>query len=378
MYIWQASDWPNFRFDSRALQPALSRARIAQGKMLGLAAQLKLFDLAQLQLECWCSEAVATAEIEGETLQINSVRASAARRLGLPDATGVLRDPRTEATLDVLQAAVSRWMLPITDELLFTWQAALFPDGRSSGLKITVGGYRQHAEPMQIVTPCYGSPDIVHYQAPDSDDVANQMSHLIDWFNRSDQTMDGFVRAAISHLWFEAIHPFEDGNGRVGRALVERALSQDIQSGQRIWSISQQIMRDRKSYYDQLEAATSEANLDITPWIVWFVGRIEHAADAALAHMQTALAKTRYFTWINDQHPTLSASQRKILSKLFDSGPEGFVGGMSTLKYVNITGQSRATAYRELTELSSLGLLDQYGQGRGVRYRIILDYKNQY
>jgi len=378
MYIWQASEWPNFRFDSLVLQPALSRARVAQGKMLGLAAQLKLFDLAQLQLECWSKEAVATAEIEGEILQINSVRASAARRLGLPDAPDVLRDPRTEATLDVLQSAVTRWMSPITDELLFSWQAALFPDGRSAGIKISAGGYRQHAEPMQIVTPRYGAPDIVHYQAPDSADVAEQMSHLIDWFNRSDQTMDGFVRAAIVHLWFESIHPFEDGNGRVGRALVERALSQDVQNGQRIWSISQQIMRDRTAYYDQLQAATSNANLDVTAWIVWFVGCIEHAADAALEHMQKALSKTRYFSWINDQHPTLSASQRKILSKLFEAGPEGFEGGMSTLKYVNITGQSRATAYRELTELSSLGLLEQYGQGRGVRYRIIIDYKDQY
>ena len=378
MYIWQASDWPNFHFDSLVLQPALSRARVAQGKMLGLAAQLKLFDLAQLQLECWSKEAVATAEIEGEILQINSVRASAARRLGLPDAPDVQRDPRTEATLDVLEAAVSRWMSPITDELLCSWQAALFPDGRSAGIKISVGGYRQHAEPMQIVTPRYGAPDIVHYQAPDSADVAEQMSHLIDWFNLSDQTMDGFVRAAIAHLWFESIHPFEDGNGRVGRALVERALSQDVQNGQRIWSISQQIMRDRTAYYDQLQAATSNANLDVTAWIVWFVGCIEHAADAALEHMQKALGKTRYFAWINDQHPTLSASQRKILSKLFEAGPEGFEGGMSTLKYVNITGQSRATAYRELTELSSLGLLEQYGQGRGVRYRIIIDYKDQY
>ena len=378
MYIWQASDWPNFHFDSLVLQPALSRARVAQGKMLGLAAQLKLFDLAQLQLECWSKEAVATAEIEGEILQINSVRASAARRLGLPDAPDVQRDPRTEATLDVLEAAVSRWMSPITDELLFSWQAALFPDGRSAGIKISVGGYRQHAEPMQIVTPRYGAPDIVHYQAPDSADVAEQMSHLIDWFNLSDQTMDGFVRAAIAHLWFESIHPFEDGNGRVGRALVERALSQDVQNGQRIWSISQQIMRDRTAYYDQLQAATSNDNLDVTVWIVWFVGCIEHAADAALEHMQKALGKTRYFAWINDQHPTLSASQRKILSKLFEAGPEGFEGGMSTLKYVNITGQSRATAYRELTELSSLGLLEQYGQGRGVRYRIIIDYKDQY
>lgn len=266
--------------------------------------------------------------------------------MGLPDAPDVLRDPRTEATLDVMQAAVNRWMNPITDELLFTWQAALFPEGRSAGIKIKVGSYRQHAEPMQIVTPRYDGPDIVHYQAPDSSEVTEQMSRLILWFNRSERTIDGFVRAAIAHLWFESVHPFEDGNGRVGRALIERALSQDAKNGMRIWSISQQIMRDRKAYYDHLQAATSSANLDVTPWIIWFVGCIELAAETAVQHMQKALDKTRYFVYVNDRHPGLSPSQRKILSKLFESGPDGFEGGMSTSKYLNITGQSRGARYR--------------------------------
>ena len=373
MYIWQAKDWPNFHFDAERLQPSISRARMAQGKMLGFASNLKLFDLVQLQLESWSNEAVATAEIEGELLQINSVRASAARRLGLPNAPDVIRDPRTEATLDVLQAAVNRWNTPLDDEILFTWQAALFPEGRSAGMKITVGAYRQHTEPMQIVTPRYGAPDIIHYQAPSSTDVPKEMTKLITWFNDSDQVVDGFVRAAIAHLWFETIHPFEDGNGRVGRALIERALAQDVKNGQRIWSISQQIMRDRKSYYEQLQAATSSDSLDVTNWIVWFVGCIEIAADTALAHMQKALDKARFFLRINDQFPALNASQRKILGKLFESGPDGFEGGMSTAKYVNITGQSRATAYRELNEMKSLGLLEQYGQGRSVRYRIVLE-----
>jgi Fic family protein len=371
MYIWQASTWPNFHYDLTALQPVLVRARLAQGRVLGLASSLQLLDHAQLELEGWAAEAVATAEIEGELLQVHSVRASVARRLGLPGALNVFRDARTEATLDVLQAATKQWQHPLSDENLFTWQAALFPEGRSSGVKIQTGAYRQHVQAMQIVTVKYGVPDIVHYQAPDSIDVPAQMRRLIDWFNDSAKRCDGLIRAAIAHLWFEAIHPFEDGNGRLGRALSELALAQDMQSSQRIWSLSQQIMNDRLGYYAQLQAATSSDSLDVTPWVEWFVGCIERAAHAALAQMQAAIEKTRYFSTLRDLHPALTASQLKILGKLFEAQPEGFLGDMSTSKYVNITGQSRATAYRELTELVHLGLLEQYGQGRGVRYKLV-------
>ena len=372
MYLWQAPKWPNFRYDLTALQPSLASARVAQGRVLGLAGTLQLVDLAQLELEGWAAEAVATAEIEGEVLQVHSVRASVARRLGLPGAPNVFRDARTEATLDVLQAAVKRWQYPLSDEDLFAWQAALFPEGRSAGVKIQIGAYRQHAQAMQIVTVKYGAPDIVHYQAPASVDVPAQMRQLIAWFNDSANSCDGLVRAALAHLWFEAIHPFEDGNGRVGRALSELALAQDMQSSQRIWSLSQQIMNDRSGYYEQLQAATSSDTLDVTPWVEWFVACIERAAQAALNQMRAAIEKTRYFSTLRDLHPALTASQLKILGKLFEAQPEGFLGGMSTSKYVNITGQSRATAYRELTDMTQLGLLEQYGQGRGARYRLIV------
>ena len=372
MYLWQAPNWPNFQYDLTALQPSLARARVAQGRVLGLAGTLQLVDLAQLELEGWAAEAVATAEIEGEVLQVHSVRASVARRLGLPGAPNVFRDARTEATLDVLQAAVKRWQYPLSDEDLFTWQAALFPEGRSAGVKMQIGAYRQHAQAMQIVTVKYGAPDIVHYQAPASVDVPAQMRQLIAWFNDSVNSCDGLVRAALAHLWFEAIHPFEDGNGRVGRALSELALAQDMQSSQRIWSLSQQIMNDRSGYYEQLQAATSSDTLDVTLWVEWFVACIERAAQAALKQMQAAIEKTRYFSTLRDLHPTLTASQLKILGKLFEAQPEGFLGGMSTSKYVNITGQSRATAYRELTDMTQLGLLEQYGQGRGARYRLMV------
>lgn len=383
MYIWQSPNWPHLQHDAQALTSALSNARLAQGRMLGLASSLQLVDLGELQLSGWAQEAMATAQIEGEVLQVNSVRASAARRLGLPLATGAARDARTEATLDVLQAAVNHWQRPLTHEDLFAWHAALFPTGRSGITRVATGQYRTHTEPMQIVTPRLGKPDVVHYQAPASADVPAHMDQLLRWLNTgvtagdrrgagARSRVDGLVRSAIAHLWFEAIHPFEDGNGRIGRALVELALAHDMRSNQRLFSLSAQLWQDRAGYYAQLQAATGRADLDVTPWVQWFVARIDAACQAAVSQMQTALAKTRYASDINTAHPNLTPAQRKALVRLFDAQPNGFAGGMSTEKYVNLTSTSRATAYRELTQLAELGLLLKTGQGRGTRYELVV------
>lgn len=370
MYIWQSPQWPEFQVDLVALQPALTAARYAQGRAMGLASHLQLMDLGDLQLQGWADEAIATAQIEGEILQINSVRASAARRLGLQDAKPLARDARTEATLDVLQAAIEQSHQPLTHDTLHGWQAALFPNGRSGIQKIRTGAYRDHAEPMQIVTPRLGKPDRVHYQAPDSADVEAQMTQLIDWFNNSQNETDGLVRAALAHLWLEAIHPFEDGNGRVGRALVEMALAQDLKTDKRLWSLSQQMWLDRVGYYAQLQAATGQASMDVTPWVQWFVGCVHKAADATWDHMQTALRKTRFWAELREHHPQLTPTQTKAINKLYDVGPDGFVNGISTEKYVNLCRVSRATAYRELTALCEMGVLVQTGTGRGTRYKL--------
>jgi len=370
MYIWQSPQWPEFQVDLAALQPALTAARYAQGRAMGLASHLQRMDLGDLQLQGWADEAIATAQIEGEILQINSVRASAARRLGLAYAKLMERDARTEATLDLLQAAIEQSHQTLTHDTLHGWQAALFPNGRSGIQKIRTGAYRDHAEPMQIVTPRLGKPDIVHYQAPDSADVEAQMTQLIDWFNNSQNETDGLVRAALAHLWLEAIHPFEDGNGRVGRALVEMALAQDLKTDKRLWSLSQQMWLDRAGYYAQLQTATGQANMDVTPWVQWFVGCVHKAADATWDHMQTALRKTRFWTELREHHPQLTPTQTKAINKLYDVGPDGFVNGISTEKYVNLCRVSRATAYRELTALCEMGVLVQTGTGRGTRYKL--------
>ena len=370
MYIWKSPQWPEFQLDLAALQPVLTAARYAQGRAMGLAHHLQLMDLGELQLQGWADEAIATAQIEGETLQVNSVRASAARRLGLVDAKWMERDARTEATLDVLQAAIEQSQQPLSHDTLYGWQAALFPAGRSGIQKIRTSAYRDHAEPMQIVTPRLGKPDIVHYQAPNSADVQAHMTQLIEWFNNRQGQTDGLVRAALAHLWFEAIHPFEDGNGRVGRALVEMALAQDLKTDKRLWSLSQQMWLDRAGYYAQLQAATGQAHMDVTPWVKWFVGCVHKAADVTWEHMQAATRKTRFWSELRQQHPQLTPSQTKAINKLYDAEPEGFAGGMSTEKYVNLCGVSRATAYRELTALCEMGVLVQTGVGRGTRYEI--------
>ena len=373
-WIWQAIGWPVLHFDAQAVQASISAARLAQGRLLGLAASLQMADLAALQFDEWTQEAVATAQIEGEVLQVHSVRASVARRLGLPGANTAphaARDARTEATLDVLQAATQQWQRPLTQEDLLAWHAALFPTGRSGLQAIVTGGWRTHAEPMQIVTPRLGKPDVLHYRAPASADVPAHMAAWLAWFNTSLGTIDGVARAALAHLWFEAIHPFEDGNGRIGRAVAELALAQDLQSPQRLMSVSTQLLAARADYYAHLQAATGQPELDVTPWVGWFATRVQRAGEAAAAHTQSAADKTALWSHLNTAHPDLSAAQRTSLGKLFDAGPDGFAGGMSTEKYVHLTGVSRATAYRQLTDLTERGLLARTGQGRGTRYRLV-------
>ena len=372
MFIWQSPRWPALTWDSAVVTPALARARLAQGHMLGLAASLGLAELGELQLPGWTREAVATAQIEGEVLQLNSVRASAARRLGLAPQPRS-RDARAEATLDVVQAAFQGWDKPLDPDTIFGWHAALFPTGRSGISRIVTGGWRTHAEPMRIVTAKLGRPDVVHYQAPGSPEVPGHMGLWLEWFERVSvqHQVDALVRAAISHLWFEAIHPFEDGNGRIGRALAERALAQDMRSGQRLFSLSDAILADRAGYYAQLQAATGSDRMDITPWVHWFLERTQSAFEAAVAQMDTARLRNRYWSAVNAMHEGISATQRKALGRLLDAQPQGFVGGMSTEKYVNLTGVSRATAYRELTQLAEWGLIRREGQGRGTRYHLV-------
>jgi Fic family protein len=379
-YIWQSIDWPQLRCDMVALAPALAQARSTQGQLMGLITSLNLLDQNETQSANWVHEAQSTAHIEGEILQLNSVRASVARRLGMIK-TDARQDIATEGMLDILQSALSlvEHGTAVTADHLHTWHTSLFPTGRSGMASIAVGQYRSHAEPMQIVTPSINGKDVIHFEAPPSVAVPVQMATLLAWFEASRSAnwpTDGLVRAALVHLWFEAIHPYEDGNGRIGRALSELALFQDWQatfkdaSVKRVFSLSQQLWLDRKGYYAQLQAATGAGEMDVTPWVTWFIHCVTLAMQASMAQIHAAIAKNHFWQSVTLAMPSLSASQRKVLGKLYDT-PDGFKNGLSTELYCNIAACSRATAYRDLTQLLTAGLLTQWGVGRGTRYGLV-------
>lgn len=388
VYIWQSPNWPQLRCDMGVLAPALSQARSLKAQLMGLLTSLNVLDQGQAQSACWVQEAQSTAHIEGEVLQLNSVRASVARRLGLVKSVN-RQDSATEGMLDILQSALSlvQQGAPVTEQTLHDWHASLFPTGRSGMQVIAVGQYRSHAEPMQIVTPTINGNELVHYQAPVSSRMAAQMDALLAWFDASRTQQwptDGMVRAALVHLWFEAVHPYEDGNGRIGRALAELALFQDWQDTfahstvqregkrevQRVFSLSQQFWLDRKGYYDQLQAATGTSQMDVTPWVSWFINCVTLAMQSSMAQIYSVIAKTHFWQGVAIAVPNLSPSQRKVLNKLYDT-PDGFKNGLSTELYCTIATCSRATAYRDLMQLLAAGLITQSGVGRGTRYQLL-------
>ena len=259
----------------------------------------------------------------------------------------------------------------LTHARLCNWQAALFPSGRSGLARIEVGTYRTHTDPMQIVSGRRGREE-VHNVAPPSAKVHAEMTRFLAWFRDSAPggkiAIDGVARAAIAHLWFETIHPFEDGNGRIGRALCDRVLAQDSNAPARLYSFSRQLLENRAAYYDELNTAQC-GTLDVTQWVVWFAGQFEEACKKSAAIVQAAVDKAHFWR----SAPAINERQKKAVQRLLDAGPDGFIGGMSAQKYVNLTATSKATATRDLADLADLaekGVLDVSGQGRGTRYAL--------
>jgi Fic family protein len=366
-WLWQASDWPNLRYDPAAVMPALSRARLAQGRLRGKTEALG--EPGQLPVEqvVWAGEALATSAIEGEQLDAAAVRSSIARRLGLTTPTvGASRS--TEGLLDVMQDAAQRWSEPLTHERLCAWQAALFPTGQSGLHKIITGAFRSAPQPMQIVSGPVGR-EVVHFEAVPGAAVGAEMRGLLQWFNDKppSERHDGLVRAALAHLWFETVHPFEDGNGRVGRALVDLALSQDSQSAWRLHGLAIRLSKERESYYNALNTA-QRGDADVTGWIVWFLGAFERACDDSLLVVEECLERGQF--WASFHAVALSERQRKALNKMLQAGRGGFEGGMNLRKYMGITQASRATAQRELSHLVEHGMLVALGRGKATHYEL--------
>ncbi len=319
--------------------------------------------LAQVVNGIWVREVMATAAIEGQHLDFDQVRSSVMRKIGI---AGTVPSPRhVDGLVDVMHDALQNFSVPLDADRLCRWQSALFPGGTSGIVRIEVGQFRTFTDPMQIVSGRPGK-EVVHYRAPDSASVPREMSQFLAWFN-APCPADGIVRAAIAHLWFETVHPFEDGNGRIGRAILDMAIAQDAQSPVRLYSISRQLQENRAAYYAALNAAQT-GSLDITAWIAWFADQFGAACVKSESLIDEALRKARY--WGTHAASTFSERQRKVLQKLLDAGDGGFLGGLTAEKYCKITGASKATATRDLGDLLFKEALISRGIGKATKYFI--------
>lgn len=364
-YIWQQSDWrKKLRWDEAALLAPLARARRLQGELLGAARTLG-FDVAlAAQAEALAEEALKTAAIEGESYDREAVRSSVALHLGLPTAGLKPASRDADGLVRVLIDATRKCETPLTSERLYGYHAALFSTGYSGFTPNEVGKWRTSAEPMRIVSGPVGR-ETVHYVAPPAASVPLEMAEFFDWWNGKGE-VDGLLRAALAHFQFVAIHPFDDGNGRLARALAESQLARDEGGTLRFYSLSARIMAERADYYRVLNAA-SAGDGELTEYLAWFLGCLARAIEDAGGALANVLKKAAY--WRERQGAELNARQAKALNRLLDAGQGGFEGGLTTRKYMAITKTSRATAQRELADLLARGFLTKRpGGGRSTSY----------
>jgi Fic family protein len=366
-FIWQQDAWPDLKWDTARLLSPLSRARSAQGRLLGMAHALGLDLGLEVQVDALTREALTTAAIEGERLSPESVRSSVARRLGLKS-VGLRKVNRdVEGLVDVLVDATRHHDKPLTPERLKGWQRALFPTGYSGLHRLRVGRWRAAGVPMRVVSGPLGR-ETVHFEAPPAERLDDELRRFLAWWRSSAGTVDGLLRAGLAHLWFVTLHPFEDGNGRVGRAITEMALAQDEGAGVRLYSLSAQVSDERAGYYAALEAA-QRGRGEVTGWLVWFLHCFERAVVGSQGTIELALEKASF--WQRHRDVTLNERQRKAVNRLLDAGRGGFEGGLNTRKYVGMTRASRATAQRELADLVERKLLHQRpGGGRSSSYEL--------
>ena len=366
-YVWQHTNWAAFTWNNDVLVQPLGRARLCQGGLLSKVDALGLKFSGEAQAEILIEETVKTAAIEGQTLHRDSVRSSVARRLGLPTVGLPARDRTADGLVDVQLDATTNYEAPLTSERLMAWQAALFPTGYSGLRKIRTGQWRG-PEPMQVVSGPVGK-EKVHFEAPPDERVEGEIRDFLHWWEKESKEIEGLLRAAIAHFRFVTIHPFEDGNGRIARALTDMALAQDEKLGSRFYSLSTRIMTERDEYYRVLERC-QKGEGDITDWLVWFLNCFERAVEHSETLISIVLAKARF--WQRHGQTLLNERQRKVVNRLLDAGPDGFEGGLTTRKYVSMAKVSRATAFREISALVERQVLRQNpGRGRSVNYDLI-------
>jgi Fic family protein len=363
MHIHELAEWPGFHWSKERLAEPLAQVRHRQGLLIGRMGALGFNLRQEAVLQTLTTDVIKSSEIEGERLEPEQVRSSIARRLGMD--VGALKpaDRNVEGVVEMMLDATRNYNQPLTAERLLGWNAALFPTGRSGMRKITVGAWRDDREgPMQVVSGPMGK-EHIHFEAPAAPRLEHEMSAFLDWFN-GNSDLDPVMKAGLAHLWFVSIHPFDDGNGRIARAIADMALARSENSPQRFYSMSTQIRQDRNAYYEILER-TQKGDMDVTPWMEWFLGCLGRAIDGAQTVLAAVLAKARF--WERAQHLSLNDRQRLVLNRLLD----GFEGKLTTTKYAKLTKSSPDTALRDITPLVEAGLLIRSSEGgRSTSYAI--------
>ena len=364
-YIWRQDGWPQFQWDNERLISLLSEVRNLEGQIQGMMSGLGFDTQNRTSFDVMTEEVLRSSEIEGELLNIDRVRSSIARHLGIKVEGLPLPDHYTDGVVDVMLDAVRNNNQPLTHERLFNWHAALFPTGRSGIQPITVAAYRTGAEPMQIVSGAMGK-ERVHYEAPDSESVPSMMNEFVAWINDGGN-IDPVIKAAVAHLWFVAIHPFDDGNGRITRTITDMLLARADGMPHRFYSMSAEIMRDRKGYYEVLEQTTT-GTLDITVWIEWFLHTLRKAIVRSETTVKRVVQKSVF--WERNREVAMNERQVKMVNMLWD----GFNGKLTTSKWAKITKSSQATALRDITDLIDKGILVTTNEGgRSTNYLLIDD-----
>lgn len=363
MYIWEEADWPEFRWEPEKLIELLAEGSRAQGKLLGKMEALGFELRSEAHLQTLTEDVVKTSEIEGENLQREQVRSSIARRLGM-DAGGLVPvDRNVEGIVEMMLDATSNHSEPLTQERLFAWHASLFPTGRSGMHQITVGCWRTaDAGPMQVVSGPIGREE-VHFEAPSAERLSDEMARFIEWFEQPTEA-DPLLVAGVAHLWFVTIHPFEDGNGRIARAIADMVLARSERTGQRFYSMSAQTRREHNEYYEILES-TQKGELDVTPWLQWFLGCLQRAVEGSAQMLESTLYKAAF--WERFAREPLNDRQIKVLNRLLD----GFEGKLTSSKWAKIAKCSQDTAHRDIVDLIERGALKREpGGGRSTSYSL--------
>ncbi|MHB8527298.1 MAG: Fic family protein [Candidatus Acidiferrales bacterium] len=365
-YIHELRDWPGYTWDSKTLAPLLSEVRLRQGLLVGKMRGYGLASRWTATLKVLTEETIKSSAIEGVKLDPENVRSSLARKLGL-EVGGLTahKDRYVDGVVEMMLDATQQFSKPLTKDRLFDWHAYLFPGIRTTRNKFRVGAWRDDSQgPMQVVSGPIGRHK-VHYEAPTADRVETEMGKFLTWFEGNEQE-DPLLKAAIAHLWFVTIHPFEDGNGRIGRALAEMCLARSDGSAQRFYSMSSQILEERKGYYEVLEK-TQTGSLDITEWLTWFLGCLDRAIEQSNQITSSTLEKELFWKALKQRKVSLNDRQTKVLNKLFS----GFEGKLTRDKWMKITKASSRTALRDIEELIALGVIEQEeAGGRSTSYRL--------